>query len=335
MNHKNSLIKSKFIIKSLKVRTYCQQSLPKESKVIIYGNELTTKSIAFHLSTKLSNNCIVIKGNNITNESKNIAINDVNSCPINHLMVANPRLSLLIRYSSNLYDIKTCGAIYLAQNNERVKSFKRFISASKLFISNTNDCNQIQLLSPKELKRRFSYLNVDHIKCGLFVPIDGIIDDINAQEIKLQELAQNNGIKFFDNFILKKININNNRVSNVELINCETNELKRIECEYFVNSANNFWTRILGKRSVTKVRAPTLQVINQVLETKPFDLINDNNDNQIPILHDVDSRFTAYQRNDHSFCLTGYEKVSKVVQQSIHFIIHFVFLIVSKELNFY
>jgi hypothetical protein len=83
------------------------------------------------------------------------------------------------------------------------------------------------------------------------------------------------------------------------------------------------------------VRTPTLQVINQVLQTKPFHLTNYNNDNQIPILHDFDSRFTAYQTNDHSFCLTGYQKVSKVVQQSIHFIIHFVFLIVSKEINFY
>ncbi len=83
------------------------------------------------------------------------------------------------------------------------------------------------------------------------------------------------------------------------------------------------------------MRTPTLQVINQVLQTKPFHLTNYNNDNQIPILHDFDSRFTAYQTNDHSFCLTGYQKVSKVVQQSIHFIIHFVFLIVSKEINFY
>lgn len=94
-----------------------------------------------------------------------------------------------------------------------------------------------------------------------------------------------------------------------------TNELARIRVEYFVNAANNFLSRNIGKCSPTRVRVPTLACEHQILQTHPFRLPNQSADEVMPIITDFDNRFTAFQRNDHSFCLTGYEKVSRIVRK--------------------
>ncbi|CAG2183259.1 unnamed protein product, partial [Oppiella nova] len=120
-------------------------------------------------------------------------------------------------------------------------------------------------------------------------------------------MAAKNGIKFMDNLLLNKININNNKVSNVELIDCHTNRIvKRIDCQYFVNSANNYLTRLIAKRCPTRVRIPTLCVYNQLMVTKPFDGLVDSSgsDSIVPIIHDFDQKFTVYQTSDRSLCLT-------------------------------
>ena len=89
--------------------------------------------------------------------------------------------------------------------------------------------------------------------------------------------------------------------------------MARIRCEYFVNASNNYLSRNIGKCSVTKVRVPTLACQHQILETQPFDITGTNQ--SLPIINDFDNRFTVYQRDDSSLCLTGYEKVSHLVRK--------------------
>ena len=126
--------------------------LPPEAKVIIYGNELVSKALAFHLSdTTIGSNVIVIRGEGPMKSNLQIDPSSaLNSFYVNHLVVANPRSSLLIRHSCELYSMNTCGAIYLAQTEERVKSFKRMISISKLFIP--KELGSIEILSPEGIK---------------------------------------------------------------------------------------------------------------------------------------------------------------------------------------
>ena len=118
-------------------------------QVIIYGDELVSKSLAYHLSnTELASNVLVIRGNGTQNGKRMPSFNPhLNSFYMNHLIVSNPRSSLLIRHSTELFNMTKCGAIYLAQTEERVKSFKRMISISKLFIP--KEYGSIELLSPE------------------------------------------------------------------------------------------------------------------------------------------------------------------------------------------
>lgn len=134
-------------------KTYFESAndLPNEAKVIIYGDELVSKSLAYHLSNSIGDNVLVIRGNGTQNGKRIRNFHpDLNSFYLNHLNVSNPRSSLLIRHSTELFNMTNCGAIYLAQTEERVKSFKRMISISKLFIP--KECGSIELLSPEGIK---------------------------------------------------------------------------------------------------------------------------------------------------------------------------------------
>ena len=128
--------------------------LPTEAKVIIYGDELVSKSLAYHLSNSLGSNVLVIRGNGTQNGKRINSFNpDLNSFYMNHMIVSNPRSSLLVRHSTELFNVTTCGSINLAQTEERVKSFKRMISISKLFIP--KESGSIELLSPGGLSSNF------------------------------------------------------------------------------------------------------------------------------------------------------------------------------------
>ncbi|CAG2106936.1 unnamed protein product [Medioppia subpectinata] len=297
------------------------RSLPTEAKVIIYGNDLTALSIAYQLSQKgnFGPNCLVITG------QKSDALSDsdspqVNSCLLNHMIVANPRVSQLIQFSHQLFDVNTTGAVYVAHNPWTVDSFRRRISSSKLVFA---DDSGVNLLSKEDIERLYGqYLNCDQLLGALHVPNDGIIEDIAGQQRRLRALAVESGVQFVDNYLLSKIKINNNKISNVELIDCHTNRAKRIDCQYFVNSSNNYLTRLIAKRCPTRVRIPTLCTYNQVMVTKPFDGLHGTGgdgggDSGVPIIHDFDQRFTVYQTSDRSLYLTGYEKVSKILQKNI------------------
>lgn len=191
--------------------------VPVEAKVLIYGDELVSKALAYHLSDTLGGgNVVVVRGHGPRDDQeKSVSYSTLNSFFMNHLIVSNPRSSLLIRHSADLYNVTNCGAIYLAQTEERVKSFKRMISISKLFIP--KESGDMELLSPEEIKRRHNFIDTNKIKCGIHVPFDGVVMDRRAEEDKLEEYARSKGVQFFDEFILNKINVNNDRVSNVEV----------------------------------------------------------------------------------------------------------------------
>lgn len=191
--------------------------VPVEAKVLIYGDELVSKALAYHLCDTLGGgNVVVVRGHGPRDDQeKSVSYSTLNSFFMNHLIVSNPRSSLLIRHSADLYNVTNCGAIYLAQTEERVKSFKRMISISKLFIP--KESGDMELLSPEEIKRRHNFIDTNKIKCGIHVPFDGVVMDRRAEEDKLEEYARSKGVQFFDEFILNKINVNNDRVSNIEV----------------------------------------------------------------------------------------------------------------------
>ena len=221
-------------------------NLPNEAKVILFGNDLTTLSIAYNLSEDkhFCNNCVVITGDK-TDDNTNTLLRSseqqkINSCSLNHLNVFNPRMAQLIQYSKELFDIKTCGSLYLGRNYTTIDSFRRRISSSKIVFNEKTTDKHVEYLTSDDIKRRFNnFLSTDGIKGGLFVPNDGVIEDIVEQKKKLQTKCEQKGIKFFDNYLLNKININNGYVSNVELFDCKTNTLKRIDCHHLINSSNN------------------------------------------------------------------------------------------------
>lgn len=68
-----------------------------------------------------------------------------------------------------------------------------------------------------EIKRRYDFIDVNKIKCGIYVPFDGVVQNKQAEEDKLEEHARSKGVQFFDEFILNKININNDCMSNIEV----------------------------------------------------------------------------------------------------------------------
>ena len=304
--------------------------LPSDVRVVIFGNDMTALSIAYHLSIdqNIGNNCVVITGNKSDIRSaesqKSSPINSdelINSCPLSHLNVFNPRVAQLIHYSKELFDVNTCGALYLARNQTTIDSFRRRISSAKLVFNSKTTDKPLEFLTPKDISHRYpNFLAMDQIIGGVFVPKDGLIEDMIKQRIRLQELCEKNGIKFFDNYLLNKININNNYISNVELFDCKTNTTKRIECQHFVNGSNNYLTRLIAKRSPTRVRIPTLSVQNQTLISQPFDRRQTgiSSGDVLPVIHDFDKRFTVYQSSDQRLCLSGYEKVSKILQKSIN-----------------
>lgn len=190
--------------------------IPNEAKVLIYGDELVSKALAYHLSDQLGSNVVVIRGHGPRDDQeKSVSYSTLNSFFMTHLIVSNPRSSLLIRHSADLYNVTNCGAIYLAQTEERVKSFKRMISISKLFIP--KESGDMELLSPEEIKRRHDFIDTNKIKCGIHVPFDGVVMDRRAEEEKLEKYARQKGVQFFDEFILNKIHVNNDRVSNIEV----------------------------------------------------------------------------------------------------------------------
>ena len=52
---------------------------------------------------------------------------------------------------------------------------------------------------------------------GIHVPFDGVVMDRKVEEDKLEAYAKSRGVQFFNEFILNKIQINNDRISYVEV----------------------------------------------------------------------------------------------------------------------
>ena len=298
--------------------TVTANDVPSEARVIIYGDELVSKSLAsLFADSELQNDVLVVRGNGLRNGRTIQSFNpDLNSFYLNHLIVSNPRSSLLIRASTEMFNMNRTGAIYLAQTDERVKSFKRMISISKLFIP--KELGEMRLLSPEEIRQMYPFIEIGRVKCGIYVPFDGVVHDRKQEEDKLESYARSKGVKFLEEFVVNRINISDSRVSHVELIHPLTHETAKIRCEYFVNSANNYLSRNIGKCSNVRVRIPTLACEHQILVTDPYTI---QHDKPFPILTDFDNRFTLYQQKDNSFCITGYERQSHVVRKRKFFLI--------------
>lgn len=188
--------------------------LPNEAKVLIYGDELVSKALAYHLADSLGPNVVVINGNGPDYRRPSID-SALNSFVVNHMIVSNPRSSLLIKHSTELFNTTKTGAIYLAQTEERVKSLLRMISISKLFIP--KESGTIELISPEEIKRKFDYLDTTKIKAGIYVPFDGVVQNQQAEEDRLERAAKEKGVQFFKDFILHKVHVNNDIISSVEV----------------------------------------------------------------------------------------------------------------------
>ncbi|KRT81042.1 FAD dependent oxidoreductase [Oryctes borbonicus] len=276
-----SCLESKFL-------STAASGLPSQARVIIVGAGVVANSVAYHLSENGWKDVVVLEQNKIGSGTSHFGSGTLGLFkPISHRDIIWYSIKLYQKLQDMGYEIgmKQCGSINLAQTKDRLVALRRRIAY------NTPTGLNCELLSPKDIKKYHSYINVDDIVGAVYIPEDAVADPRAICDV-LAQLAQKQGVKYFEDVKVEKVLTRNSRVAGIET------EKGPISCEYFVNCAG-MWARELGLNCDPPVRIPAYPAEHFYATTNFLNI-----DEDLPCVRDFDS-FT-YAREYHGGFMVGW-----------------------------
>lgn len=239
------LISKNFGVLNRKCLSTVTPTLPSQARVIIVGAGVVANSVAYHLSENGWKDVVVLEQNKIGSGTSHFGSGTLGLFkPIAHRDIIWYSIKLYQKLQNMGYEIgmRQCGSINLAQTKDRLIALRRRIAY------NTPTGLDCELLSAAEIKKYHSYLNIDDIAGAVYIPEDAVADPQAICDV-LAQLAQKQGVKYFEDVKVEKVLTKNNRVAGVETENGS------IRCEYFVNCAG-MWARELGLNCNPPVKIP-------------------------------------------------------------------------------
>ena len=166
--------------------------VPKKARAVIIGGGIIGCSVAYHLTKLGWKDVLLLERKQLTSGTTWHAAGLIAQ------LRATANMTKLAKYSQELYGsleketgvatgFKRCGSITVALTNERKEEIYRQASMARAFGV------EVEEISPQEVKEKYSYLNIDQVKAGVWLPLDGQGDPANIALALAKGARQNGG----------------------------------------------------------------------------------------------------------------------------------------------
>jgi len=274
-------------------------TLPKHARVVIIGGGVIGCSVAYHLAKLGWKDVVLLERKQLTSGTTWHAAGLIAQ------LRATKNMTKLAKYSQELYGdleaetgvatgFKRCGSITVALTEERLEEINRQAAMARSFGV------EAEPISPDEVKKRYELLNIDGVKGGVYLPLDGQGDPANIAQA-LAKGARQNGALVKEGYLVTSIEKDGRRVTGVtwEDKNSATGS---IQAEHVVN-CGGMWGHQVGRMAGVNVPLHSCEHFYIVTESIP-------GLTQMPVLRVPDE--SAYYKEDAGKMLLGaFEPVAK------------------------
>lgn len=264
-------------------------SFPEHARVVIIGGGIIGCSVAYHLAEMGCSEVVLLERDQLTSGTTWHAAGLMTTYGSGSETILGIR-----RHSMELYKrleqetgqqtgFTPCGFIEVAADKDRLEEYRRITAFNRLH------GNDIQELSPSEVKALFPYAETDSIKAGFYAEHDGRINPVDVT-MALAKGARMKGARIFQNTPVRGVLTRNGTVTGVRTDKGE------IRCEFVVNCAG-MWARQLGEQSgvvIPNQAAEHYYLITERIDGLPSDL---------PVLEDPSVH--AYYREETGGLMVG------------------------------
>ncbi|SFS21137.1 GcvT family protein [Yoonia litorea] len=266
-------------------------TLPAHARVVIIGGGVIGCSVAYHL-TKLGWSDIVLL------ERKQLTSGTTwHAAGLIAQLRATANMTRLAKYSQELYGsleeetgvatgFKRVGSITVALTDERKEEIFRSAGMARAFGV------EIEEISPDEVKARYEHLNIDDVKAGVYLPLDGQGDPANIA-LALAKGARMRGAVVAERTKVTAINKSGRRVTSVDW--AQGDATGTMTCDMIVNCAG-MWGHEVGRMAGVNVPLHACEHFYIVTEAIP-------GLQQLPVLRVPDE--CAYYKEDAGKMLLG------------------------------
>ena len=274
-------------------------SLPEKARVVIIGGGVIGCSVAYHLAKLGWKDVVLLERKQLTSGTTWHAAGLIAQ------LRATKNMTKLAKYSQELYGnlaaetgvetgFKRCGSITVALNEERLEEINRQAAMARSFGV------EAEPISPAEVKAKYEHLNIDGVKGGVYLPLDGQGDPANIAHA-LAKGARQNGALVKEGYLVTDIHKEGRRVTGVTWED-KNGETGSIEAEHVVN-CGGMWGHSIGRMAGVNVPLHSCEHFYIVTEAIP-------GLTQMPVLRVPDE--CAYYKEDAGKMLLGaFEPVSK------------------------
>ncbi|NCX27213.1 MAG: FAD-dependent oxidoreductase [Rhodobacterales bacterium] len=275
---------------------------PSKAKVVIIGGGAVGASSLYHLAKAGWTDCVLLEKNELTAGSTWHAAGNVPTFSTSWSIMN------MQRYSTELYaklgeevdypmNYHQTGSLRLAHTEERLQEFKRAASMGKY------QGMDIEILTPKEAKDLYPFLETHDLVGALYDPNDGDIDPAQLTQA-LAKGARDLGAKILR--FTPAIGVTQKK-DKTWTVHTEKGD---IDCKYVVNAAGYYaqqvgdWFKPYGGRTV-----PMMVMSHQYLlseEIPEIEQYTKTSGKKLPLLRDVDVSYYLRQEKN-GFNLGPYE----------------------------
>ena len=213
-------------------------TLPTKARAVIIGGGAAGCSVAYHLAKLGWKDVVLLERKTLTSGTTWHAAGLMGQAR------ASPNMQKITMYSAKLYEdieketelstgFRRCGSLLVVISDERAEEVKRLASSVRM---NGLECS---ILSPKETKEFYPYVQGDDIRLGFYIPSDGQADPANVA-LAMAKGARQRGVKIFENVKVTGITKDKGRATGV------ITDQGTIQADTVVNCAG-LWSREIGQ----------------------------------------------------------------------------------------
>jgi 4-methylaminobutanoate oxidase (formaldehyde-forming) len=274
------------------------KELPKSARVVIIGGGVIGCSVAYHLVKKGWKDVVLLERKQLTSGTTWHAAGLIAQ------LRATANMTKLAKYSQELYGnleaetgvatgFKRCGSITVALTEERKEEIFRQAAMARAFGV------EVEEISPTEVKAKYEHLNIDGVKAGVYLPLDGQGDPANIT-LALAKGARNGGALIREHVCVTGVTKTGRNVTGV---NWEADgETGHIAADMVVN-CGGMWGHEVGR--MAGVNVPLQACEHFYIVTEAIEGLT-----QMPVLR-VPDECAYYKEDAGKYLLGAFEPVSK------------------------
>ncbi len=267
--------------------------LPNKARVVIIGGGVVGCSVAYHLAKLGWKDVVLLERKQLTSGTTWHAAGLIAQ------LRATANMTKLAKYSQELYGnleaetgvatgFKRCGSITVALTEERKEEIFRQAAMARAFGV------EVEEISSAEVKARYEHLNIDDVKAGVYLPLDGQGDPANIA-LALAKGARQLGATVKERVKVTNIAKTGRKVTGVDWVSDDGKEQGHIACDIIVNCAG-MWGHEVGRMAGVNVPLHACEHFYIVTENIP-------QLTQMPVLRVPDE--CAYYKEDAGKILLG------------------------------